>query len=79
MNRFKTIAERRQATKDLLDNELSLLRNECYNPITKSVQAPLTQLFIDTYTPVIDALNMVKDKLAVENSTKSDLSSVIKG
>lgn len=80
MNKFKTLAERRQATKELLDNELSMLKEECYNPITKYILPfNLTNALIDSQTPFIDAFNMVKEKLTVEKTTKSDLTSVIKG
>ena len=34
MNRLKTISDRRGATKKLIENELLLLREESYNPIT---------------------------------------------
>src|SRR5579863_9348596 len=35
MNEFKSLADRRQITKDLLANEMNLLQVRGYNPITK--------------------------------------------
>lgn len=40
MNHLKTLTERREATRELLDNELYMLKVEGFNPITKSYHGP---------------------------------------
>ncbi len=39
MNRFKTLKERREATVQLIENELYQLREKGYNPITGNLYA----------------------------------------
>jgi integrase len=57
-----------------------MLKDECYNPITKSfLFVNSIDSFIDTQTPFINALNIAKEKLTVEKTTMSDITSVIKG
>lgn len=78
MNEFKTLAERRAATKLLLKQQLELL-NEGYNPITKTINRPiLNEYDIDPYTPFADAINKAASRISCEKSTREDLASAIK-
>jgi integrase len=80
INQFKTLAERRQAAKILLAEEIRMLTEEDYNPITGyRLIAPPMEYEIDPATPFIEALKMAMGKIRVEKSTASDLASVIRG
>lgn len=80
MNELKTIPERRQMTEHLLRNELKLLQERGYNPITRSFNPPIInrQCDIEPGTPFISALNKAKDRLSITHRTKIDMNSVIK-
>lgn len=76
MNRFKTLEERREATKQLIENELYQLKEKGFNAITGKFLAP--QVYgINPQTRFIDALRQACDLLKIEQSTKWDLHSVI--
>ncbi len=79
MNSYKTVAERRDATEALLEDELQLLRDEGYNPITNiKVPEPLTNdTEINPDTRFIIALNIVNERLNVENSTRRNIKHMI--
>jgi integrase len=80
MNTFKDLAQRREATQTLLDTETDLLINQGYNPISGRIIKPvITDSDIDTSTPFIPALWMAHKVLDKAPSTKSDISSVIRG
>lgn len=59
MNRFKTLEERREATKQLIENELYQLKEKGYNPITgkflmiRDNCVEPTTTFIDAFTKLI--------------------------
>lgn len=79
MNDFKTLSERREATRRLLENELHLLTKCSYNPITKQHTAPeldTPEYEIDPETPWLMALEAVHKRLQVR--CKSDIKSTIK-
>lgn len=80
MNEFKTLPERRQATETLLQNELRLLKEEGYNPITKVFNPPVysDQYEIEPTTLFIKALYQSLERLSIVPRTKVDLKSVIK-
>ncbi len=79
MNSFRTLTERREAVKVLLDELMEALQHEGYNPITKKkVEPVVTDYEIDPSTKFIDALNQVLPKLDVVDSTRSNLKGVIK-
>lgn len=81
MNRFKTLPERRDATRRLLANELQLLQLDGYNPITKVALdiEPEINYEIDPTTPLIQALRSASEKLSVSNRVNIGIKSVIKG
>ena len=76
MNRFKTLDERREATTQLIENELYNLKEKGYNPITGKF---LVQGFgsIEPTTGFIDALRKAFTLLKLEGTTMQDLSSAI--
>lgn len=76
MNRFKTLDERREATKQLIENELLQLKEKGYNPFTGKF-TPVKGTGIEPGTKFIDALNMAFDYLKLEGSTKYDIKSSI--
>lgn len=86
MNYFKTLAERQEETRQLLDNELEMLDKKGYNPITgqfmAQVEAKPAATDISIITPetkFIDALRMALKLLKVVDNTYSDIKSVITG
>ena len=81
MNCFKTLPERREATRELLANELLLLKEEGYNPITKAFNPAvvLDAQEIDRETPFIKALLASLERLSVTQRTKIDMKSMITG
>src|SRR5699024_2804238 len=81
MNEFKTREGRQEATRSLIENELRLLKELQYNPITGFKLEPerVTNYEIEPQTPFVDALTAVQKKLHVSDSTKKDVKSMIKG
>lgn len=79
MNSFKTLAERRLATKKLLDNEIHMLVDQGYNPLAKSYMAPeiVTAGSIAPGTPFIPALHQALSHLSVINHTSIEIKSII--
>ena len=76
MNRFKTLQERRQATIQLLENELYQLKDRGYNPITgKFLEEILTG--INPKTGFIDALRKAFALIKCEGTTLLDIKSSI--
>lgn len=79
MNTFKDVLQRRTITQNLLDNELDLLLNKAYNPITKQFShIEQTEYEIDPHTPFITALQLALEKIKCEKCTKEDIKSVLK-
>ena len=76
MNRFKTLIERREATAQLIENELYNLKEKGYNPITG-------KFFIERFGSIeptegfIDALRKAYKLLKLEATTRQDVSSSI--
>lgn len=80
MNRFKTLAERQEVTRALIENEIHLLDERGYNPITGQFmadQGPAGD--ISTHTLLIPALRFAEPLLDVVNGTRIDIRSVIRG
>jgi len=76
MNRFKTLNERRDATSELIKNELYLLKEKGYNPIAKKFFVEHAS-GIDPKTGFIDALNKAFNLLKLEGTTLQDIRSTI--
>ncbi|MEO9143985.1 MAG: hypothetical protein ABI237_00375 [Ginsengibacter sp.] len=76
MNRFKTLDERREATKQLIGNELHQLREKGYNPITGKF-APVKDNCIEATTLFVEALRKAFDLMKLERTTKVDINSSI--
>ena len=76
MNRFKTLIERREATTQLIENELHNLKDKGYNPITGKF---LIEGFgsIEPSAGFIDALRKAYKLLKLEGTTMQDISSAI--
>lgn len=77
MNRLKTLEERREATRQLVENELYQLKEKGYNPIT-GVFTEVISKGIDPSVRFIDALWKVFEFMKVESTTKTDLRTLIK-
>lgn len=80
MNQYKTIAERQALTLHLLNNEMDLLDNKGYNPITGKFLAPVEEkrAEIMPQTPVLEALTFALEKAALLPKTKTDVKSCLK-
>lgn len=82
MNAFKDLAERREAVKALLSNELYSLTECQYNPITGARIEPVADVpasyEIDPATPFVDALKASMNYIDVKKETKIDITSVLK-
>ena len=83
MNVYKTLPERRSATKALLDNEKDMLLNQGYNPFLKQLipeqDRPGDEFQVHPNTPFIAALNKAKDRLIVTPRVKIGIKSIITG
>jgi integrase len=80
MNSFTTLEERQEATEILMRNELKLLQEEGYNPITNTFTAPIEIDYeIDPATPFIQALRAAHQKIPGARSTLNDIKHVITG
>lgn len=81
-NRVKDLKDRQAIIKSLLENELKLLKEKGYNPITQQFMIEAeeedTSYQVPPTTSFITALEKAKENLTVAPSTKSDLTSVIK-
>lgn len=83
MNSFKTVLERIEATKVILDNELYMLEVEGYNPITKEFRGrgsidPSGEIAIDGNAPVTEAIKYIVPTLDISDNTKADIKNVSK-
>lgn len=80
MNRFKTIEERREATKILIEEEIYQLKVKGYNPITKQYngQDIILNYDISPETTLNEAIDLAFSKIEAEKSTISDLKTVVK-
>lgn len=77
MNRLKTLDERREATRQLMENELYQLQVKGYNPITGSF-AQIPKSGINPSTRFIDALWQAFEYLKLEGTTKLDIKTLIR-
>ena len=77
MNRFRTLDERREATKQLIENEIFQLKEKRYNPITGKF-TPIITNAIEPTTIFVEALRKAFELLKVESTTKVDINSSIK-
>lgn len=77
MNDYHTIADRRRATRTILNYHLDLLQTG-YNPITKArIEAPDHEISPDT--PFIIAYRKALERLTITPRVKIGINSVIKG
>src|SRR5665647_1131513 len=76
MNRLKTLNERREATSQLIENELYQLKEKGYNPITGKFLLEKSS-GIDPKTGFIDALRIAFELIKVQDSTRLDIKSAI--
>lgn len=76
MNRFKTLDERREATRQLIENELQQLKQKGFNPITGKF-SPLPDDCIEPSTIFMDALRKAFKLLKLEYSTKAEIKTTI--
>lgn len=79
MNDFKTLAERRHATRFIMQRILQLLKDG-YNPNRRQVVRPVsTDAYdIDKFTPFETALKKTASQLKTSEATKRDISSALK-
>ena len=77
MNRFLNLEDRRIATKNLIENEMQLLKDKGYNSIASKFIIPIERE-IESTTHFITALNKAYNKLKLEKSTMEDIKSSIK-
>lgn len=78
MNRFKTLAERREVTRQLIENELINLKEKHYNPIARKCILPKLNLSaVDGSTTIINGLRTAFGMMQIENSTKSNIENVL--
>lgn len=79
MNQFKTVSERQENTKLIIEQELDKLRNKAYNPITKKKgEVILSQSEIEPSCPFISALILAEKRISASPSSKRDLKSVLR-
>jgi len=77
MNRLKTLNERREATSQLIENELYQLKEKGYNPITGKFL--IEKVFgINPKTGFIDALWQAYNLIKLEPTTLVDIRSLIR-
>ena len=76
MNEYKTLTERKAATKALIDDAISMHQDMGYNPITgqyTKAQAHEPDYVIHPKTPVIDAFKKALEISDYERATKTDM------
>lgn len=79
MNRFKTLQEKQDFTRDLLQKELLKLQVEAYNPITKTqVETIKVDTSIEGETPFLGALQYAYRNINCGNNMRGVLKSVLK-
>lgn len=76
MNRFKSLKERREATVQLIENELYQLREKGYNPTTGNCMMESAG-GIDPKTGFVDALRKAFEFVKCEATARQDISSAI--
>lgn len=76
MNEYKTLEERQRVTRDLVNNELYLLRDCQYNPITETFLEPeKVDYIVDPQTGLISALEKALERMEGVQSWKDDIKS----
>ncbi len=80
MNKFKTLAERQSAVKELIRIETDLITRQGFNPITRVYNSPANDADISEFTPILEALEYVYNQLdgKVEKATLLDIKSILK-
>lgn len=79
MNKFSELKVRQQATQELINNELDMLVNRAFNPITKQcIQEEQIQYEIDPSTPFLIALDKALERIKYTTETKRDVKSILK-
>jgi hypothetical protein len=72
MNNYHTVADRRKATTNILNDELEKLKAG-YNPIGRDIAPDSNDGFIDASTPFVQALQLVEQGFTAARSTKTML------
>lgn len=79
INHIKDVNTRRTVVKKLIEDELYRLEKLGYNPITSRMITPAEGVYeIDPETPLMQALEMAKEKLTVSHKVKIDMKSALK-
>lgn len=79
MNEFKSLEDRRAATRSLLENEIHLLKKRNYNPITGYFDTEQAQEYdISPDTPVYAAISLAWDRLQCAEDTKKEIERTLK-
>ena len=80
MNSYHKLDTRRNATKTILDTEMSLLLHDGFNPISNICTPPeiLASYEIEPTTPVLTALQFAFERIEVEEGTRRDIKSMLK-
>lgn len=78
MNKFKTLQERQDAVRELIENEIDLIQRQGFNQITRVFNSP-TQDQISEFTPLSEALEYVSNEIKgkVERATYLDIRSCL--
>ncbi|SDR74631.1 Phage integrase family protein [Maribacter dokdonensis] len=81
MNKFKTLAERRQATDAILENEIYMLTVEGFNPITKTFNGSDLNndngVIIDEHSLFVESVEYAVENLEIAKKTADDLNRVM--
>jgi integrase len=78
MNDTSNLAERRDITKAIIADELKLLLEEGYNPISKAFKLPVELVYaIEPTTPFLNALDKSFGRLKVSRGNKSSVKSAL--
>jgi len=83
MNKYKTLAKRREITQKLISDEIDELETYGWNPITKTYMAPgaeqVEQTEINENTPCIKAFRSALENLIVTPKVKKGIRLIIDG
>ena len=79
MNNYKTLSEKRDAVKILIEDELDLIQNKGYNRISNRFLFDQNNYdTINPSTPFIEALELALKSITIESATRKDIDNVLK-
>ncbi len=80
MNDFKTLEERQAATRAILNDELDMLQNRAFNPISGYIEERCDDNRTDIVasTPFIDALQKAFSKMEISPESKTEIERTLK-